>query len=109
MKHSRLLPGALLAVSATLISCAPTGSKVTRQEPGQRTGKIDLAQVPTWSAGDLEFFLHGTLGTEVVPEKVLQAFRATYPELFPDADLSAFGALPDPAVGMPIGFSRRNV
>ena len=38
--------------------------------------KIDSAQVPTWSANDLDFFLHGSMSTEVVPEKVLRALKA---------------------------------
>ena len=36
--------------------------------------KIDSAQIPKWSAEDLDFFLHGSMSTEVVPEKVLRAF-----------------------------------
>src|SRR5690242_1540694 len=31
-------------------------------------------QVPGWSEEDLKFFLHGSMGTEVVPEAVLRAF-----------------------------------
>ena len=65
--------------------------------------------MPTWSSADLEFFLHGSMGTEVLPEKVLQAFRATYPDLFLGADLGAFGALTDPRSTLPVGFSRREV
>jgi hypothetical protein len=34
-----------------------------------------MAQVPTWSQDDLNFFLHGSMGTEVVPEVVLRAFH----------------------------------
>ena len=71
------------------------------------TGSVqatELTQVPTWSRDDLQFFLHGSLGTEVVPEKVLDAFRATYPDMFPD-----FGLIPDAASGLPVGFSRREV
>ena len=29
---------------------------------------IDTAQVPKWSANDLNFFLHGSMSTEVVPD-----------------------------------------
>ncbi len=43
-----------------------------------------LAQVPTWSKDDLNFFLHGTMSTEVFPEAVLRAFIKTYPDLFPN-------------------------
>ncbi len=83
----------------------------------KRTGKLamdkalraEMAQVPTWTRGDLDFFLHGSMSTEVVPEKVLRAFMKIYPDLFPSADLSHLGLLPDPAFGWPIGFSRTNV
>jgi len=68
-----------------------------------------MAQVPGWSRDDLHFFLHGSMGTEVVPERVLRAFIRTYPDLFPREDLSHFGLIPDPAFGWPVGFSRRPV
>ena len=69
--------------------------------------KIDPAQIPKWSADDLEFFLHGSMSTEVVPERVLRAFIKTYPDLFPASDLTYLGLIPDPAFGWPIGFSRK--
>ena len=65
-----------------------------------------MAQVPTWSRRDLDFFLHGSMSTEVVPEAVLRAFIRIYPDLFPSPDLSHLGFIPDPAFGWPIGFSR---
>jgi len=74
----------------------------------QRFG-IDSAQVPTWSSDDLNFFLHGTMGTEVVPEAVLRAFVKSYPDLFPTSDLSHLGLIPDKEFGWPIGFSRKRV
>jgi mono/diheme cytochrome c family protein len=67
------------------------------------------AQAPTWSAGDLAFFLHGTMGAEFVPERVLRAFVATFPEPLPRADLANFGLIPDADFGWPIGLSRRSV
>ena len=69
--------------------------------------KIDSAQVPKWSADDLEFFLHGSMSTEVVPERVLRAFIKIYPDLFPASDLAYLGLIPDPQFGWPIGFSRK--
>ncbi len=66
-----------------------------------------LAQVPTWSKDDLNFFLHGTMSTEVFPEAVLRAFIKTYPDLFPTADLAHLGLIPDSEFGWPIGFSRK--
>ncbi len=63
-------------------------------------------QVPAWTAQDLDFFLHGSMSTEIVPENVLSAFIAIYPDLFPSPDLSNLGLVPDPAFGWPVGFSR---
>ena len=68
---------------------------------------IDTAQVPKWSANDLNFFLHGSMSTEVVPEPVLRAFIQIYPDLFPRPDLTYLGLIPDPDFGWPIGFSRK--
>ena len=65
-------------------------------------------QTPKWSKQDADFFLHGSLGTEVVPQHVLDAFIATYPDLFPGgADLSVFGLINEAATGLPVGISRR--
>ncbi len=70
---------------------------------------VARAQVPTWSPQDMDFFLHGSMSTEVVPEAVLHAFIKTFPDLFPNPDLSHFGLIPDPEFGWPIGFSRKQV
>jgi hypothetical protein len=61
----------------------------------QKAARIDIDQVPTWSKQDMDFFLHGSMGTEVVPESVLRAFIKTYPDLFPTSDLSHLGLIPD--------------
>lgn len=66
-------------------------------------------QVPDWTTDDFRFFLHGSMGAEVVPEWVLSGFRATYPALFPGGDLTAFGLLVDRNSDLPIGLSRRTV
>jgi hypothetical protein len=70
---------------------------------------IDHEQVPTWSAKDMEFFLHGSMSAEVIPESVLRAFIKTYPDLFASDDLKDVGLIPDPEFGWPIGISRANV
>src|SRR2546423_6980049 len=70
---------------------------------------VAKAQVPSWSEDDLNFFLHGSMGTEVIPEAVLRAFIKTYPDLFPTNDFSHLGLIADPEFGWPIGFSRRNI
>ncbi len=70
---------------------------------------IDTAQVSKWSASDLNFFLHGSMSTEVVPEPVLRAFIQIYPDLFPRPDLTNLGLIPDSDFGWPIGFSRKEV
>lgn len=67
------------------------------------------SQVRSWSMGDLEFFYHGSMGNEVLPEVVLQTFASSYPDLFPNTNLTAFGLLPDRAGALPIGVSRRDV
>src|SRR5205085_7159781 len=64
-------------------------------------------QVPMWSEEDLNFFLHGSMSTEVFPEPVLRAFIKTYPDLFPTSDLTYLGLIPDPDFGWPIGISRK--
>jgi len=71
--------------------------------------KIDNAQIPKWSAEDLDFFLHGSMSTEVVPEGVLRAFIKIYPDLFPQQNLAYLGLIPDPQFGWPIGFSKKQV
>jgi len=71
-----------------------------------KSGSIETAQVPGWSRRDLEFFLHGSMSTEVVPETVLRAFIRAYPDLFSSADFTHLGLIPDPAFGWPVGFSR---
>ena len=63
--------------------------------------------MPGWSRQDLDFFLHGSMSTEFVPEQVLRAFIQIYPDLFPKQDLSNLGLIPDATFGWPIGFSRR--
>ena len=68
-----------------------------------------LEQAPTWSEDDLQFFLHGSMSTEVVPEAVLRAFIKTYPDLFPKEDLSHLCLIADKEFGWPIGFSRKTV
>src|SRR5437879_5457203 len=76
-------------------------------DSGTPNTKIAEQQVPSWSKDDLNFFLHGSMSTEVVPESVLRAFVKTYPDLFPTSDLSHLGLIPDPEFGWPIGFSRK--
>jgi hypothetical protein len=76
------------------------------------TGALSFAaeqnsQVPDWSRDDLNFFLHGSMGTEIFPEPVLRVFIKTYPQLFPTTDLSHLGLIPDDEFGWPIGFSRK--
>ena len=66
--------------------------------------RMDIAkeQVPTWSQDDMEFFLYGSMSTEVVPEAVLRAFEKIYPDL----NLFDFGLIPGGP--WPIGFSRKS-
>lgn len=107
MKPERIvLAGVLCSTLLGLISCAT--SKDNAASSSTSAG-IRKAQVPSWSDKDLEFFLHGSMSTEVVPEAVLRAFIRTYPDLFPTQDLRHLGLIPDPTFGWPIGFSRGKV
>src|SRR6267378_633617 len=78
-------------------------------QPQSAPANPELAQVPAWSHRDMDFFLHGSMSTEVVPEPVLRAFIQIYPDLFPRRDLTDLGLIPDPDFGWPIGFSRKEV
>ena len=111
-----ILPIPLLAVAVVLSGTLPifaagdsgrySASEAGGTKPSTSPGN---AQVPTWSQQDMNFFLHGSMSTEVFPEAVLRAFIKIYPELFPTADLSHLGLVPDQEFGWPIGFSRTNV
>lgn len=94
-----------------LITCvaaaAISGGSVRSFAADKKPAPPGLAQVPTWSQDDLDFFLHGSMSTEVIPERVLRTFIKTYPDLFPTEDLSHLGLIPDPTFGWPIGLSRR--
>src|SRR5256714_7859828 len=92
-----------------ILSVIALGSTITLASAADQPAKakIDSAQIPKWSADDLDFFLHGSMSTEVVPERVLRAFIKIYPDLFPASDLAYLGLIPDPAFGWPIGFSRK--
>src|SRR5256714_8313239 len=93
-----------LVVAAAVLS-GRTFTSAARD--GGSYNEIDIEQVPSWSKGDLNFFLHGSMSTEVVPEAVLRAFIKTYPDLFPSSDLTHLGLIPDKDFGWPIGFSRK--
>lgn len=98
----RRIIGALVALTSALILTYDSTA-------APKEGDIDSAQISKWSPDDLSFFLHGSMSTEVVPEPVFRAFFKVYPDLFPHADLTHLGLIPDPGFGWPIGFSRREV
>src|SRR5437763_2560501 len=91
------VPGGSLLISAAVENASPARTDIAKQ------------QAPGWSKEELNFFLQGSMRTEVVPEAVLRAFIKTYPDLFPSWDLSHLGMIPDKEFGWPIGFSRKNV
>jgi hypothetical protein len=86
-------------------------SMLFAEQPAEQTAsapqRIAIEQVPNWSHDDMKFFLHGSMSTEIFPERVLRAFIKTYPDLFPSADLSHLGLIPDADFGWPIGISRK--
>jgi hypothetical protein len=92
-----------------LVSCTTSRDEHSVQGASEKPDRTAATQVPTWSRGDMNFFLHGSISTEVVPETVLRAFIRTYPDLFPSPNLSHLGLIPDPAFGWPVGFSRSAV
>jgi len=100
--------GAALVAALALVGCARSDARPSALARG---APIALAsgQVDGWSRAEIDAFLHGSMGAEVLPERMLRAFIAVNPDLFPRADLSSFGLIPDPAFGWPIGFSRRPV
>src|SRR5262249_18490580 len=89
---ARMRP-ALAAALAPVVAAA-----LAAQDPAAWQG-FAPAQAPTWSAADLEFFLHGSIGTEVVPERVFAAFRGIYPDLLPGDGFAAFGFVADARKG----------
>jgi hypothetical protein len=56
-------------------------STMRRDEEDPLKPNTDSAQVPTWSAGDLDFFLHGSMKARAngIPEDSLTALRAEAP------------------------------
>ena len=98
------------AIIFAMVFAAATLTCMAKKGPAgkERDAPANL-QVPTWSEDDLNFFLHGSMGTEVIPESVLRTFIKVYPDLFPTNDFSHLGLIPDPKFGWPIGFSRANV
>ena len=105
----RTFLGVLVALFVLVLLAARVASTKESRAEIIKEDSVAGAQVPTWSREDMEFFLHGSMSTEVVPEAVLRAFIKTYPDLFPNPDLSHFGLIPDPDFGWPIGFSKKNV
>src|SRR5205085_1286584 len=83
----------IVGVATSAVTCS--GQAEPNPSPAS-PDKSNNEQIPTWSADDLAFFLHGSMSTEVVPETVLRAFIITYPQLFPKPDLSFLGLIPDP-------------
>ena len=93
------------AFLATYLICLAPALTLAAEKPDHSL----LAQVPDWSSADLEFFLHGSMSTEFVPEAVLRAFMRAYPDLYPTQDFSHLGALADPEFGWPVGFTHAQV
>ena len=93
---------ALLTTIVVLFGLASCAGRREQAQVDSTPAGIDAAQVPDWPRDDVAFFLHGSMSAEFVPERVLRAFVKTYPDLFPQADLSNFGLIPDPAFGWPM-------
>src|SRR6266480_1441285 len=98
---------AVMIVVAAAVSGGRTHASGTPAARDDGNYNVSAQQVPTWSKEDLNFFLHGSMSTEVIPEPMLRAFIKTYPDLFPASDLTYLGLIPDPDFGWPIGISRK--
>jgi len=112
MTNTAVLRACVVFVMLTAAACTTSGERppsTARPARDMPPRDVIAAQVPAWSADDMQFFLHGSMSAEMVPERVLRAFIATYPDLFPREDLANFGLIPDATFGWPIGFSRRPV
>ena len=105
----RIIEQALRLLRPTTFLFATTVCAIAAIPADSSRTDIAKAQVPTWSQDDLNFFLHGSMSTEVFPEAVLQAFIKTYSDLFPTKDFAHLGLISDPDFGWPIGFSRATV
>lgn len=103
MKRLRMRVAAIGCGAAGLIGAGVAGEAASEH---RAIAPPEAAQVPSWSPDDMRFFLHGSMGAEIVPEKVLRAFVDVFPDLFPTKDLSHLGLIPDAAFGWPIGISR---
>src|SRR5438067_13702050 len=108
MDKSAFIPWRAMKKFLSILAVAASGALVAAATDQPAKARIDSAQVPKWSAEDLDFFLHGSMSTEVVPERVLRAFIKIYPDLFPTSDFGYLGLIPDPKFGWPIGFSRKS-
>ncbi|MBI2921239.1 MAG: hypothetical protein HYY18_09175 [Planctomycetes bacterium] len=101
---------ALMATAAVFLgSCGGAGDKEPEDAGTSLPYTLLPEQTAGWSDADLEFFLHGSMGTEVLPEAVLRAWAETEPGLFPTVTLTNFGAVAGRADGPPLGFSLRAV
>lgn len=115
MKTPRFITVACVVIGAVaggnLLMSAVYDNAISAPKPPDLSLNVDISrqQAPGWSKDDLNFFLHGSMSTEVVPEAVLRAFIKTYPDLFPSWDLTHLGMIPDKEFGWPIGFSRKNI
>ncbi|MBN4055037.1 hypothetical protein JYT15_00860, partial [Acidimicrobium ferrooxidans] len=90
----------LLVALLLLCSCGKPDRSAPITQPAGNS-----EQIPTWSADDRQFFLYGSMGTEAVPVRVLDAWMEVYPDLFPKPGLAAFGLIVK-RPKQPIGFSR---
>ncbi|NUN50577.1 MAG: hypothetical protein HUU15_17335 [Candidatus Brocadiae bacterium] len=106
-------PAAALAVASllALASCSPSPYEDESPHTSSQWHRrfVPASQTPDWSEADRDFFLNGSMSTEVVPEAVFRAWLESEPGLFPSPTLANFGAVEGKPGDLPIGFSRRPV
>ena len=70
MKKLSLAFGGIFVVIISVLVGVPAGFAVEASDESMALAK---EQVPSWSADDLNVFLHGSMSTEVLPDRALRA------------------------------------
>lgn len=108
MRRAKVSIMVLTTMMLVLASCDKEEQRDSKEHKAQLPQHSQKEQqVPNWSKDDMEFYLHGSMGSEFLPLFAFEGFRATYPELFPKGDFTEFGLLEDKsshiAVGITVG------
>lgn len=102
-----LIAVVVVPILALSIASCEKEEQGSPKKPKERSTQslLESQQVPEWSQDDMEFYLHGSMSAEFLPLSVFEAFRVTYPELFPKGDFTEFGLLKDKSSHSAIGIT----